>query len=347
MRKIKWLVSFTLSIVLIPSLLVAQDQVVAGMKKESEKATYDDTTYKYNSKGWRKGGLVSLALAQGNSSNWAAGAEHSSFSISAAATLFANKRKGDFFWNNTLDLGYAMQKTSSQGSRKTNDKIDFYSKMGHQLNEHWAFAGVLNLRTQFTDGYEYDYLGKGLKRRTSGLFAPSYLLLSPGFEWKPAKYFNMMISPFSARWVIVTNDPYSYYYPDGQIPLPDGGQETPLSALYGVNAARKVSFEAGAYLSANFLKEVFKNVTYKSRVDFFSNYLSKADPITNEKKPAKPGNIDIFWTNTIAMKVNKWLSVTYNFDLIYDDDTRQFGPNHDAARVQVRSLLGVGFMTKL
>ncbi|WP_315819916.1 hypothetical protein [Paraflavitalea speifideaquila] len=61
---------------------------------------------------------------------------------------------------------------------------------------------------------------------------------------------------------------------------------------------------------------------------------------------AKPQNVDVFWTNAIVMKVNKFLNVTYNFDLIYDDDVRQFGPNENAAGVQLRSLLGVGFSAK-
>lgn len=331
---------------LLATGLQAQDATVSGLKKESERKTYDDTTYKVNARGWRKGGLFNLNLAQGSARNWAAGAERSSISVAGYSTLFANKRKGNFFWDNNLDLGYAVQKTSSVGTRKTDDKIDFYSKVGHRLSEKWAVVGVYNLRTQMTDGYDYNYLSKELRRRVSGLFAPAYMLVSPGIEWKPTSYFSVMMSPISARWVIVSNDPYSYYYADGAIPLPDGGQETPLAALYGVNPRRKVAMEAGAYLSANFFKEVIKNVSYKSRLDLFSNYLGKRDPLTDAKTSAEPKNVDVFWTNSIAMKVNKFLSVTYNFDLIYDDDVKQFGPNSNSPGTQVRSLLGVGLSAK-
>jgi hypothetical protein len=333
-------------LVLVPTMLSAQDKAVDEMKKESSRASFEDTTFKYNSKGWRKGILLSVNVAQGSSSNWAAGAEKSSFALAGYTTIFANKVKGSFFWNNSLDLGYAVQKTKSQGSRKTDDKIDLYSKAGHKLNDKWAIAGVYNLRTQFTDGYDYDYLGKGVRRRISGFMAPGYMLLSPGIEWTPKPYFSVLFSPISARWVIVSRDPYSYYYPDGQIPLPDGGVEKPLAAQYGVNPRRKVSFEAGAYLSANFFKEIFKNVSYKSRLDLFSNYLGKRDPITDVKTGAKPQNVDVFWTNSIVMKVNKFLNVTYNLDMIYDDDVRQFGASGNGARTQVRSLLGVGLSTK-
>ncbi len=335
----------TLLAMVSPALLRAQDQVVSGMKSESQRASFEDTTYKYNARGWRKGGLFTLNFAQGNSSNWAAGAEKSSFAVAGMATLFAQKRKGEFFWNNTLDLAYAMQRTSSQGTRKTDDKIDFYSKVGKDLNAKWAVAGVFNLRTQFSAGYDYDYLGKGLKRRISDFFAPAYLLVSPGIEWKPTSYFNILFSPISARWVLVTNDPYSYYY-EGGVDPDNLEPEKPLAALYGVNAERKVSFQAGAFLSANFFKEVLKNVTYKSRLDLFSNYLGTHDPITDAKVSAKPKNVDVFWTNAVVMKVNKWLGVTYSLDLIYDDDVRQFGPNGTSAGTQIRSLLGVGLTTK-
>jgi hypothetical protein len=47
------------------------------------------------------------------------------------------------------------------------------------------------------------------------------------------------------------------------------------------------------------------------------------------------------------MKVNNWLIVNYNFDLIYDDDVKLFGVNHDKAATQMRSQLGVGFAARL
>lgn len=345
MRNLSRILSYVIILSATPVFLLAQDKNVSTMKAERERTSYDDTSHKYNAKGWRKGGVFSLNVAQGNSNNWAAGAERSSFSVAGFTTLFANKKKGDYFWDNNLDLGYALQRTSSQGTRKTDDKIDFYSKVGKNISEKWAIAAVLNLRTQMTDGYDYDYLGKGVRRRVSGLFAPAYLLISPGLEWKPTSYFNVLISPISARWVIVSNDPYSYYYAGGVDP-DNLEPETPLAALYGVNPGRKVAFQAGAYLSANFMKEVFKNVTYKSRLDLFSNYLGTRDPITEVKVSAKPKNVDVFWTNSIVMKVNKWLGVTYNFDLIYDDDVRQFGPEGKSPGTQTRSLLGVGVTAK-
>ena len=181
--------------------------------------------------------------------------------------------------------------------------------------------------------------------------APAYKIIAPGIDYHPTEYFNIFISPVSARFVIVTNQPGSYFFPDGVIPAADGGGfELPLAALYGVDPSKKVRAEVGGFASVTFSKELFKNVSYKSRLDLYSNYL-KTDRFTAvgpgeldiEKNEPKPQNVDVFWTNLFVMKVNKFLNVTYNFDLIYDDDVRQFGEDKSSAAAQLRSLLAVGF----
>ncbi|MFT3826824.1 MAG: DUF3078 domain-containing protein [Chitinophagaceae bacterium] len=328
----------------------AQDKTVKEMQSTSEKSFAEDTAHK---SGWKVGGVFSLNLGQGSSSNWAAGAEKFSFSIASYLSLFANYKHGKFTWMNTLDLGYALVNTTSQGVRKTDDKIDFYSKAGHALSKTFSLAGVVNFRSQFSNGYDYSYLDK-YQRKTSSFMAPASLIIAPGVDWHPVPYFSVFVSPVSARMMFVTSDPWYYYFPNGVIPAADGGGfETPLAVNYGVDPTRKVRAEFGGYASVNFNKELFKNVSYKSRLDLYSNYLKTKrytatgpHQVTEATIGAKPQNVDVYWTNAIVMKINRFLNVTYNFDLVYDDDVRQFGPDKDAARTQVRSLLGVGFSAK-
>ncbi|MBC7903712.1 MAG: DUF3078 domain-containing protein [Gemmatimonadaceae bacterium] len=324
----------------------AQDGAVREMQKTAERGGAPADTIK---DGWRKGGLFSLNLAQGGSRNWAAGAEKFSFSTNAFLNLFANHKRGRYSWDNSLDLSYALVNTTSLGVRKTDDRIDFLSRYGYALNKKFDLSWIANFRSQFTDGFDYDYLGqKGNRRRISGLFAPAYVTIAPGITWKPTNYFSIFVSPFSARWIIVSNAPYSYKYQGGIIPdSVSPGVEKPLANLYGVDAQRKVKFEFGAFASVNFNKEIIKNVYYKSRLDLYSNYLKTDRPgETFQPKKSRAKNVDVFWTNVVNMKVNKWLNVTYNFDLIYDDDVRQFGPTNTSAATQLRSLLGVGFAAK-
>jgi hypothetical protein len=340
----------TASGILLCIALYAQDGSLKDMKAQGQKSLAEDTAHK---SGWKMGGVFSLNVGQGSSNNWAAGAEKFSFSLASYLSVFANYKSGKFTWDNTLDLGYAVVNTTSQGSRKTDDKIDLYSKAGHALTDKLSLSGVVNFRSQFYDGFDYNYRGKGYRRRVSGLFAPAYLVIAPGLDWHPVSYFNVFFSPISSRFVFVTNDPRSYYYPNGDPGAEGGGFEAPLSTFYGVDPNRKVRVEAGAYASVNFNKEIFKNVTYKSRLDLYANYLKSyrftptgPDQLNVEKIKSKPQNVDVFWTNLIVMKVNKFLNVTYNLDLIYDDDVRQFGPNKTSAATQFRSLLAVGFSLK-
>jgi hypothetical protein len=289
--------------------ILAQDATIKELKSTAEKKIEEDTTHK---EGWKKGININLGLAQGNTSNWAAGAEKSSFTINSYVNLFANLKRGDNEWTNNLDLFYAMINTSSQGTRKNDDRIDYFTKYTHKIKPKWGFGVVGNFRTQFTDGFNYD---KTPREKISGFFAPAYLTIAPGFDWTPSEWFSVFLSPISGRWTYVSDDN--------------------LTTLYNINPGKSLRTEMGGYLSANFKKDIAKNVNFKSRFDLYSNYLEN------------PQNVDVFWTNVLTLKVNKFLNVTYNFDLIYDDDVKIFGPNGDAPRTQIKSLLSVNFTTKL
>lgn len=286
----------------------AQDADVQKMKNETKREVKKDEK---QPEGWTKGGVFNLNLSQGASRNWAAGAEKSSFSINALVNTFAYYKKGKNSWDNILNLQYGLVNTTSLGTRKNDDRIDLLTRYGYQLkNPKWYVTALGNLRTQFTDGFVYSGTAKTLN---SASFAPAYLLVSPGIMYKPNATFDVFLSPVTGRWTIVT----------------EGNKG--LRSLYGFKDTTKASLgEFGAFLTANFKKDIFKNVTYSSRLDLFSNY----------KK--EPQNIDVFWSNIIGMKVNKYIGVTYNLDLLYDHDVKN-PKTGGLMGTQLKSLLGVGF----
>lgn len=279
---------------------------------------------------WKIGGIVALNLSQQNSAYWVGTNESFALNVGASADLYANYTEKKNTWFNTLKMNYAFTHTQTQGVRKTSDFIDLYTKYGRDISKSGktVFALIGNFRSQFTDGYDYNL---DPKRRTSDFFAPATILLTPGLEWRPSKYFSLFASPIGARWVLVTNDPYSYSFPGGI--RPDGSQEDPISELYGVNAEDKVDAQFGAFISAKFDKQIFKNVTYTSRLDLFSNYLNN------------PENIDIFWTSNLVFKLNKWLVLSYQWNVAYDDDFTPKGLN--GPRTQFLGTFGIGVSTKL
>ncbi len=284
----------------------AQDATVKSLGSTATLTVADDTAHK---SGWKRGALFNVGLAQGSTSNWAAGGEKFSLALNGYVNLFANLKEGKNKWNNNLDLYYGVLRTTTQGVRKNDDRIDFFSKYTHALSPKLGFGAVATFRTQFTDGFDY---GKTPKELISGLMAPAYLTLAPGLDWTPCEAFSLFFTPISGRWTFVTN------------------HTELLGTKYGLDPGKSVRMEFGAYASANFKQEIFKNVTLKSRLDLYSNYLHN------------PQNIDIYWTNVISLKVNKFLAVTYGLDLIYDDDVKEFGPNGTSAGTQLKSMLNVG-----
>jgi hypothetical protein len=302
------------------SLVFFATVVVLAASAQTTKKEKSPTAFKL-------GGTVTLMGGQSGTRNWApAGEEKFSLTAYGNLLLWANKNWGANKWTNTLDLSYALINTTSQGVRKIDDKFDFYSKYTHAVKNNWGIGTVANLRTQLVSGYDYS---ENVRKRISGFFAPAYITFSPGAQFSTKNdAFSFHIGP-GARWVVVTNSPYSLTYQGGV--KPDGTTERPLASLYGVNPQREVRFEVGPYVSAMFKKEIVKNVTWTTRVDVNSDIIEE-----------EPFLFDVYWTNVVGMKVNKWLSVNYNFDLYYDDDVRMFGANKDNPATQMKSILGVG-----
>ncbi len=185
--------------------------------------------------------------------------------------------------------------------------------MGKNAVHHFRVGGLLNFRTQFVDGFDYD----NGKKRISTFLAPATTVLSAGAQYYTKdNSFNVHMGP-AGRWILVANRPFE------------------LAKNYDVLPNREVRIEAGLFASANLNKEIMKNVTYRGRLDLFSDFIND-----------HPKNVDVFFTNMFYLKVNKSFGVVYNFDLQYDDNTRIFGFDKNKAGTQLKSIVGVGLTLK-
>ncbi len=298
---------------LMSAVLFAQDEAIKRLRIESTRIIPykdpNDTTQKE----WRKGGVYGINVSQGTLNNWAAGGENFSLSVNSQFSLYAFFKKGKQTWDNTFDMNIGYVNTSSIGGRKNDDRFDILSKYGHALGNKLSLTTLFNLRSQFFRGYSFTDSSKNL---ISSFLAPGYLLLSVGLDYKPAKNLSIFFSPVTTRWIFV--------------------KDTALSnrGLYGVKKGDKSALEFGGFASISYIKGFNKNVTYKGRLDLFSNYRHN------------PQNIDINMSNSVNAKISKKLAVNYTLDLIYDDDVRLFGKNKRSAGLQVKSLLGIGLLLK-
>lgn len=307
-------------ILLFVILLTGVYQSISGQVTETEKTLRTQSADTI--KGWKKGGVIAVSLAQTSLTNWASGGQ-SSLSVNGISSAFANYKKGTIEWTNSLDIGYGLLKEGANSrARKTDDKIDFLSKFGKRAFKNFYYAALLNLKTQFSPGYNYP----NDSVKISAFFAPAYLLGALGLDFKPDAYFSAFLAPLTAKLTIVTDKKLS-----------DSG-------AFGVTPGESVLSEFGGYLRIiytknDFKNEFLKNIAFTSKLDLFSNYLKN------------PQNIVVNWENLIIMKVNKYVTVNFNTQLIYDDKIKikpsDSGPDAiPGPRIQFKEILGVGFSYK-
>jgi hypothetical protein len=289
--------------------LKAQDIPVRRLPTEvlrTVKKDANDTTHWR----WKRRGSYNLNFSQGSQSNWAAGGDNFSMALNTYFNYQLFFKKNRHSWDNNVDFNFGFIQSTSLGSRKNDDRLDVLSKYGFNFDKRWYATSLFNFRSQFFDGYTYS--GK-TENFSSTFLTPAYIILSLGADYKPNSNFSMFLSPVTSRWIIIASDKIA------------------AKGLYGVPVGSHAVNELGAFASVNYTRPLMKSVSYKGRADLFSNYKNK------------PGNVDLYFTNLLSFKINKYLSATYNLDMIYDDDVKLFGDTHDSPALQIKSLIGIGF----
>jgi hypothetical protein len=266
---------------------------------------------------WKHNVFLSQQLNQVSFTNWAAGGENS-FASTSIIALGANYAKDKNTWENKLDLSYGIVKMQDTPMRKNEDKIDFLSKFGRKVTEKLSASALLNFRSQFDAGYKYPNDSVVVSR----FLAPGYLLASLGFDYKPVEYLSIFVSPATGKFTFVLDD------------------DLAAIGAYGVDPGKNVNPEFGALASIAFAKEVFENVRLASKVDLFNNY-TDADK-SNRK------NTDVNWETTLNLKVNRFITASMGFNLIYDHDIpivvgeTPAGDPITGPRTQFKQLFGIG-----
>lgn len=313
MKKIVW------CLLVLGSLteLNAQDKTVQDLKAASSKTIAkdpNDTTVKT----WKTGGLFNANFGQTSLSNWAAGGDKLQINASGFMNLFAYYTKGRNTWDNSLDIALGYVKTTSLGERKSDDRLELLTKYGYKMDKKWYLTGLVSFRTQMAPGFNYPKADSSVK--ISQFLSPAYLILAAGIDFKPNQNFSLFMSPITSRWVIVQATGL-------RVPGQKGG-------VYGVPLGKTINNEIGAYLTANYLKELVKNVTYKGKLELFSNY------------KRNPQNIDVFMTHLLSANIYKGISANLGLDVIYDDDVRLLGADNASRRTQFRQYFGFGYIRK-
>lgn len=274
---------------------------------------------------WHIGGIANVAFSQVSLTNWAAGGQNS-IGLVTILSAHANYKKNKISWLNSVDLEYGFQKTDNTPLQKSTDKIEATSNLGHTIFDHTMAGLLVDFKSQFAPGYSSPN-DTGL---LSKFMAPGYLTIAAGLTYKPNKALSIFISPATLLYTFVEDQA-----------LANQGDFGVTPAVYDANGnlvtpGKEVLVQAGAYFKGDYSATICKGINLTTDLQLFSNYLKN------------PQDIVVDWTNLIQMKVNKFISVTVNTELIYDQNTLVPIYNADnieirrAPRTQFKDVSGVG-----
>jgi hypothetical protein len=207
-----------------------------------------------------------------------------------------------------------MVNNAGQGYRKTLDRIFIDTKYGHGLSAQWDMILSANLQSQFAKGYKYGTDATGLTTQTliSNSLSPTFITAAVGFEYHPADYFKLRLSPVAPRITIVNN---AQQFVTSDNPKP-----------FGVDPADNIRLEWYAFqMLAEFNKDIAKNINLKWRYVMFANYETLALKTIDHR-------LDF----NITAKVNRYINVNLGSILLYDFD-------QDSA-LQVSQALSLGVL---
>lgn len=263
---------------------------------------------------WVHSGITGINFSQTSFTNWSEGGDNSVAS-NAYLNGSLNYKKDKISWTNDLSINYGQNNTKMTGWRKNIDNLNFASKFGQQMTEKVYYAALLDFKTQMTDGYQYNNAGD--RTLISKFLTPAYLNVSVGLDYKPNDNLAFYFSPVAGKLTITA--------------------DTLFSTRYGVDPGKMLRAQLGAIFKAscNYDKLMNGKMTLKSALDLFTAYDDSF------------GNIDVNWDMLVGLNLSKFVTLTFQSTLKYDDDIKYIDEDGiHGARVQFKEILGLGLSYK-
>ncbi|WP_246615942.1 DUF3078 domain-containing protein [Aquimarina litoralis] len=264
--------------------------------------------------GWRSFGQFSFFFNQSAFNyDWQGGGT-SNVAGNLALNYELNYKKNSLTWDNKIIADYGLTFLKGENfARKTNDRLELNSRLGQRIAESfWNYSLFVNFRSQFAKGYSFSKdpdTDETIRTEETHFFSPAFLQIGPGILWKKSDNLNINIAPVTSRMIFV-DDQFTTTpdYVDGD--------------YFGVDAGKSSRFEFGGSLAAYVKFTIIKNVTMEQLLNLYSNYIED------------PYNVDIDYTLNINLIVNKYISGSFAFQAIYDDNA--------TSGFQIREVLGLG-----
>lgn len=260
---------------------------------------------------WKNSINFDIGLNQTWMTNWAAGG-YPTVALAAGIDGKADYEHGRALWNNRMQLNYGFLWSADKIDllQSSNDRIYLESKYAYRMSEKskWSYSAGLDFRTQFADtkdNYRKDENNKWTGDLKSTFFAPAYINLALGIDWKPNNWFDMSISPLTGGVVVVGEEKLRSAY---------GMICTNADVIGAVPQYKSARWQLGTQIKANAKVNVNDWFNYETQLVFFGNYLG-------QKLDKNIGTHDWFrvnWDNKISFNVAKYFKVALQTWLIYD-----------------------------
>ncbi|MDO4190104.1 MAG: DUF3078 domain-containing protein [Bacteroidales bacterium] len=279
-----------------------------------------ETTEGETPKYWKISGIISFNMSATGLWNWAAGGNNNVNGVIAGnATLLYKKNKWAWESNFDSDFGLSWLDQTTYAWRKSNDKINFSTKVGYEFANKWYLTALAGFRSQYAKGFEYVTTdGVENKNYISKWLSPSYTDISVGVDWKPNSIFSLYLSPAAGRITTSTDSLFREKY---------------LGTEYATKFPdRAYKAEFGATFKARVNYDLIKNFKVLSSLTLFTPY--------NENF----GNVDVDWDVNVSYQFLKVLNVSLGTNFKYYDSvliTDRNGEN-PRPRAQFKAVLGFG-----
>ncbi len=331
----KKLVLTSFSILMLALSVSAQtDQTVKDAAKPQEVKIVEDSAHH-----WKKGGFLGVNFGQSALFNWAAGGQNT-ITVQLNANGFINYAKGHMAWDNSMNFalggivqGHVLKTpagTRPAAFRKNVDQLQLTSRLGYIIDKkkQWMGAFLADYKTSVLNGYDYSGYDAdptvANPQRIASPFSPSYVILSVGINYKPKPYVSFYLSPIAGKLSFVNAGTTSFANAKTNLDSSLVVDQT----RYGFKKTETFRHQLGAYLRADFQKDIVKNVNLKTTLELFTPYTNETIPNAEDSATTKlpstistVGKIDVNWLTGLNFKVNKYITCSLEWQLIYSYTT--------------------------
>jgi hypothetical protein len=273
---------------------------------------------------WKTGAGIGLDFAQLLQVNPRQGAGQNRIGLGSATNIFARYKKNRIAWDNAANWQFGVQRlgagviAQALGDKnipfqKSIDEFRINSKFGYRTSKQSKFfyAANVSFLSQITNTYQgndafpgnflTDITGEG--RLLSKFFSPATITISVGMDLKPTDQLSFYYSPVGGKFIIVRDNQIARLGVHGN---PVEGEKNEQ----GVYPEFRNTFTAlGSLLRMNYDSAFFdEKLILNSSLTLFSNYIEN------------PQNIDVDWTNELALKISKGFQAALTVNVFYDDD---------------------------